>query len=51
MNRYEGELVRDGAKWRFKRIVIDNAWANGDPGILTALATHRAAKQRSKQRQ
>src|SRR3954471_2081859 len=31
MNRYEAELVRDGMKWRFKRIVIDNAWANGDP--------------------
>ena len=50
MNRYDGELVRDGAKWRFKRIIIDNAWAEGDPGILTALATHRVARAQNKQR-
>src|SRR3954463_324257 len=47
MNRYEAELVRDGTKWRFKRIVIDNAWANGDPGILTALASYRVARAKS----
>ncbi|HVF72935.1 MAG TPA: nuclear transport factor 2 family protein [Chthoniobacterales bacterium] len=41
MNRYDCELVRDGQKWRFKRITIDNAWAQGDPEILNALATHR----------
>lgn len=50
MNRYEAELVRDGSKWRFKRIVVDNAWANGDPGILTALATHRVARSNSKRK-
>jgi hypothetical protein len=50
MNRYDTELVRDGAKWRFKRILIDNAWAEGDPGILTALATHRVARSQAKQR-
>ena len=27
MNRYDCELVRDGQKWRFKRVTIDNAWA------------------------
>ena len=46
MNRYEGELVRDGMKWRIRRLVIDNAWAEGDPGIITALAVHRVAKSK-----
>src|SRR5436190_6600328 len=40
MNRYECELARDGEKWRFKRMTIDNAWAQGDPEILNTLATH-----------
>jgi hypothetical protein len=42
MNRYDCELVRDGQKWRFKRLTIDNVWAQGKPDILLALATHRA---------
>ena len=48
MNRYDCELVRDGEKWRFKRMTIDNAWAQGNPEILNALATQRvlAAKSR-----
>jgi hypothetical protein len=51
MNRYDAELVRDGTKWRFKRVVIDNAWAQGDPGILSALASHRVMRDaRAKQR-
>jgi hypothetical protein len=41
MNRYDCELVRDGQKWRFKRITIDNAWSQGNPEIINALATHR----------
>jgi hypothetical protein len=41
MNRYNCELARDGQKWRFERIIIDNAWSQGDPEILNALATHR----------
>jgi hypothetical protein len=41
MNRYDCEVVRDGQKWRFSKIMIDNAWAQGDPEILKALATHR----------
>ncbi|HEY8835514.1 MAG TPA: nuclear transport factor 2 family protein [Chthoniobacterales bacterium] len=41
MNRYDCELIRDGEKWRFKRITIDNAWCQGDPEILNALATYR----------
>jgi hypothetical protein len=49
MNRYDADLVRDGSKWRFKRVVIDNAWAQGDPGIITALASHRVAKAKAKQ--
>ena len=49
MNRYDAELVRDGMKWRFKRVMIDNAWAEGDPGILTALATQRVVRSQKKQ--
>jgi hypothetical protein len=44
MNRYDAELVRDGQKWRFKRLKVDNAWADGDPEILNALAMYRATK-------
>jgi hypothetical protein len=47
MNRYDAELIRDGAKWRFKRVTIDNAWAEGDPEIITALATHRVARKKT----
>ena len=48
MNRYDGQLTRDGEKWRFRQIVIDNAWAQGNPEILNALASQRvlAAKSR-----
>jgi hypothetical protein len=42
MNRYDCELARDGQKWRFKRVTIDNAWLQGDPEILNLRATHRA---------
>ncbi len=42
MNRYDCELVRDGLKWRFKNVTIDNAWLQGDPEILNARATQRA---------
>lgn len=48
MNRYDCELVRDDQKWRFARITIDNAWAEGDPEILTALATHRVLRANAK---
>jgi len=48
MNRYDCELVRDGQKWRFKLITIDNAWAQGDPEILNALATHRVLTSKSR---
>jgi SnoaL-like protein len=48
MNRYDCELVRDGQKWRFKQVTIDNAWAQGDPEILNALATHRALRAKPK---
>ena len=41
MNRYDCQLVRDDQRWRFKQIVIDNAWAQGNPEILNALATRR----------
>jgi SnoaL-like domain len=48
MNRYDCELVRDGQKWRLKRITIDNAWCQGDPEILNALATYRALTSKPK---
>ena len=49
MNRYDCELVRDGQKWRFKRVTIDNAWAQGNPEILNALAIRRALAAKSRQ--
>jgi len=48
MNRYDCELVRDGQKWRLKRITIDNAWCQGDAEILNALATHRVLSSKPK---
>jgi len=48
MNRYDCELVRDGQKWRFKRVTIDNVWAQGKPEILLALATRRALTAKPK---
>lgn len=51
MNRYDCELVRDGQKWRFKTVTIDNAWMQGDPGILNARASHRARSDKSKRDQ
>jgi len=48
MNRYDCELVRDGQKWRFKRITIDNSWSQGDPEILNALAGHRVLTSKPK---
>lgn len=49
MNRYDGQLMRDGQKWRFRQIVIDNAWAQGNPEILNALATQRVLASKSRQ--
>ena len=49
MNRYDCELVRDGQKWRFKRVTIDNAWMQGNPEILNALAIQRALAARGRQ--
>jgi SnoaL-like domain len=48
MNRYDGQLARDGQKWRFRQIIIDNAWAQGNPEILNALATQRVLSAKSK---
>ena len=48
MNRYDCDLVRDGQKWRLKSITISNAWAQGDPEILNALATYRVLKSKPK---
>ena len=48
MNRYDCELVRDGQKWRFRRMTIDNAWAQGNPEILNALASQRVLQAKPK---
>lgn len=48
MNRYDCELIRDDQKWRFKHITISNAWAQGDPEILNALATYRVLSSKPK---
>jgi SnoaL-like domain len=48
MNRYDCDLVRGGQKWRFKRMIIDNAWAQGNPEILNALAMHRLLSAKTK---
>src|SRR6476660_383954 len=48
MNRYDCEVVRDGQKWKLKNSVIDNAWAQGDPEILNALATYRVLTSKPK---
>jgi hypothetical protein len=48
MNRYDCELVRDDQKWRFRRIIIDNAWSQGNPEIINALATHRVLSSKPK---
>jgi hypothetical protein len=48
MNRYNCQLARDGQKWRFRQIIIDNAWAQGNPEILNALAMNRLLTERSK---
>ena len=48
MNRYDCELTRDGQKWRFKRITVSNAWTQGDPEILNALATYRVLTSKPK---
>jgi len=47
MNRYDCQLVRDGQKWRFRQITIDNAWCQGNPEILNALATQRVLRAKS----
>ena len=48
MNRYDCQLVRDGQKWRFRQIVIDNAWSQGNPEILNALAIQRVLTTKPK---
>jgi hypothetical protein len=48
MNRYDCELVRESQKWRFKRVTIDNAWMQGNPEILNALASQRALAAKAK---
>jgi SnoaL-like domain len=48
MNRYDGQLTRDGQKWRFRQLIIDNSWAQGNPEILNALATQRVLTAKSR---
>jgi hypothetical protein len=46
MNRYDCELVRDGQKWRFKRVTIDNAWTR--KFSTRSQVAKRCARNRSK---
>lgn len=39
MNRCKADLVRDGATWRMRRLVIDNVWFEGDLTVFAAAAT------------
>src|SRR4051812_10341941 len=48
MNPYDCELARDGERWRFTRMTIDNAWSQGNPEILNALATRRVLTSKTK---
>src|SRR5947208_7392776 len=48
MNRYDCALAPDGQKWRFKRITVNNVWAQGDPEILNARATYRVLTSKPK---
>jgi hypothetical protein len=48
MNRYDCQLTRDGQKWRFRQLIIDNSWAQGNPEILNALATQRVLTAKSR---
>ncbi|MDG4811135.1 nuclear transport factor 2 family protein [Micromonospora sp. WMMD1120] len=34
MNRYTAAMVRDGKRWRIRRLDIANAWFEGDPLML-----------------
>lgn len=36
-NRYDVELVRQGEVWVIQRVIIDNVWRTGDPGVLTGI--------------
>src|SRR5438045_8997907 len=49
MNRYDCELVSDGQKWRFNRVTIDNAWAQGNPEIHDDIAIQRTLAAKSRQ--
>jgi hypothetical protein len=48
MNRYDCQLARDSQKWRCRQIIVDNAWAQGNPEILNALAVHRLLSSKAK---
>lgn len=33
-NVYDADLVRDGARWRIRRMVIRTVWHDGEPSVL-----------------
>jgi ketosteroid isomerase-like protein len=39
MNRVDADVVRDGDRWRLRRLTIDNAWFEGNPTVVTSAAT------------
>jgi hypothetical protein len=36
-NRYDVELVREGAAWVIQRNTVDNIWRSGDPTVLAGI--------------
>lgn len=36
-NRYDVQLVRDGAGWLIERVTVDNVWRTGDPAVLAGV--------------
>lgn len=36
-NRYDVELEKIGENWLITRIIVDNVWRSGDPGVLAGV--------------
>jgi hypothetical protein len=36
-NRYDVDLVRKDGGWVIQRVVVDNVWRNGNPGVLAGV--------------
>lgn len=36
-NRYDVELVKQDETWVIQRVIVDNIWRTGDPGVLSGI--------------